>query len=299
VKSALLFLVFNRPEPTRRVFEAIRMARPPRLYLAADGPRPDREGEVERCHAVRSIASAVDWPCEVFTLFREQNLGCRRAVSGAITWFFEQEAEGIILEDDCLPAPDFFRFCDAALATWRDEPRVMHVGGHVLLDGPGPQDALLSRLVPIWGWATWRRAWRQFDSEMRSLHRLRELPLRDWYGSQCGNVRNAIERIHFDQVDAWGARWVLTVMANDGLSVLPRINLISNIGFGPTATHTTVDSHVANRPVGRLSDPLQLPTGLLWLRAYDRAYLQIMNSRVARLQRVLRRMRMRLGVRGN
>ncbi len=294
MNSALLFLVFNRPDPTRRVFEAVRAARPPRLYLAADGPRATKPGEAERCAQVRQIVLQVDWPCQVRTLFREENLGCRRAVSGAITWFFEHEEEGIILEDDCLPGPDFFRFCDGALARWRGVPQVMHIGGHVLLDGPGPEDALFSRLFPIWGWATWRRAWLQFDSEMRNLPRLRELPLGDWYGSQGANVRKAIESIHYGNVDAWGARWVLTAMAPEGFSVLPRVNLISNIGFGADATHTTVDSHVAQRPTGRLPDTLRWPDELRTDAHYDHANLKVLYSQVARALRVLRRLRLAL-----
>jgi hypothetical protein len=292
--SPLLFLVFNRPEPTRRVFAAVRAARPPRLYIAADGPRSSRPGEAERCDEVRRIVEAVDWPCEVRTLFRQENLGCRRAVSGAIGWFFESEPEGVILEDDCLPADDFFRFCDTALATWRDDARVMHVGGHTLLDATGPDDALFSRLVPIWGWATWRRAWQRYDSEMTRLPRLAELPLQQWYGSQHTQVRKAIEHIHFGRVDAWGARWVLGVMADEGFSVLPRVNLISNIGFGPEATHTTVDSHLANRATGRLPERLRLPTVMQSNPGYDRSYLRVMNNPVARAQRVLRRLRLRL-----
>ena len=112
MRSAVLFLVFNRPVTTQQVFEAIAAARPPRLYVAADGPRAGRPGETELCAEVRRIATAVDWPCEVRTLFREENLGCRRAVSGGINWFFEQEEEGIIIEDDVLPVPSFFDYCD-------------------------------------------------------------------------------------------------------------------------------------------------------------------------------------------
>jgi len=121
--SPVLFLIFNRPDTTTRVFEAIRAARPERLYVAADGPRMTREGEAERCAEARRIATAVDWPCEVKTLFRETNLGCRAAVSGAITWFFEHEEEGIILEDDCLPDPSFFPYCTELLAHYRDTGR--------------------------------------------------------------------------------------------------------------------------------------------------------------------------------
>lgn len=278
-KPPVLFLVFNRPEPTFRVFEAIREARPEKLYVAADGPRRTRPGEAESCAQVRRVVERVDWPCQVKTLFREQNVGCRRAVSEAITWFFESEEEGIILEDDCLPSPDFFRFCGEALGTYRSDRRVMHVGGHVLLEAPDKEDLFFSRLVPIWGWATWRRSWNAFDTEMSRIDELEHLPLKEWYGSQASNVRKAIRRIHDNKVDAWGARWALSVIVNDGLSVLPRSNLISNVGFGKDATHTKVDSHLANLPLGGLSAALARKLDLSTDPAYDEAYLRIMNRK--------------------
>jgi hypothetical protein len=278
-KPPVLFLVFNRPVPTSQVFEAIRAACPDKLYVAADGPRSNRPGEAESCAQVRSLVDRVDWPCEVKTLFREQNVGCRRAVSEAITWFFENEEEGVILEDDCLPSPDFFRFCGEALHTYRDEHRVMHVGGHVLLEAPDKEDLFFSRLVPIWGWATWRRAWNAYDTDMSRNDELDQLPLKKWYGSQASNVRKAIRRIHDDKVDAWGARWALSVLVNDGLSVVPRSNLISNVGFGKDATHTKVDSHLANRPFGELGTVLTRKADLSSDPAYDEAYLRIMNRK--------------------
>ena len=287
---AVLLLVFNRAEPTREVFARIRAARPARLYLAADGPRPHKPGEAERCLEVQEIVTTVDWPCDVKTLFRRQNLGCRDAVTGAISWFFEHEHEGIILEDDCVPAPDFFRFCAHALARWRDEPRVMHVGGTALVEYTGPEAMTFSRLVPIWGWATWRRAWRLYDPAMSRIDELRTLPLRDWYGDQARNVTRAIRQIHDENVDAWGARWVLSVLVCKGLSVLPRVNLVSNIGHGADATHTTVDSHVANLPVAALPQALTAPRALESRRNYDEAYLAVLNHRGQVLRRVWRRL---------
>ena len=129
MNSAVLFVIFNRPETTARVFEAIRSARPPRLYVAADGPRTSRSGEADRCRLVREIASRVDWPCELHTLFREANLGCKLGVSGAIDWFFQSETEGIILEDDVVPLASFFGLCDELLETYRDDPKVFAVSG--------------------------------------------------------------------------------------------------------------------------------------------------------------------------
>src|SRR5690606_34245197 len=129
INTPILFLIFSRQDTTRREFEAIRAAHPRQVFIAADGPRPHKEGEAERCEECRKIASEVDWPCEVHTLFREENLGCGRAVSGAITWFFEHVEEGIILEDDTLPGPGFFRFCSELLERYRHDTRVMAVSG--------------------------------------------------------------------------------------------------------------------------------------------------------------------------
>jgi hypothetical protein len=136
--TAVLFLVFNRPDPTRRVFDAIRAARPARLYVAADGPRADRAGEAERCAEVRAMATAVDWPCEVLTLFRDANLGCKRGVAEGIDWFFAHEAEGIILEDDVLPHPSFFAYCATLLERYRTVPRPAMYSRAIFMSGVGP-----------------------------------------------------------------------------------------------------------------------------------------------------------------
>src|ERR1700690_1974577 len=156
MQSPVLFLVFNRPDTTRRVFEAIRSAQPPRLYVAADGPRGARAGEAERCAEVRRIATAVNWPCEVKTLFRDCNLGCKMGVSSGITWFFEHEPEGIILEDDVLPVPTFFDFCDELLARFRNDDRVAMISGSNLIAGhfDPAESYFFSRCAQIWGWAS-------------------------------------------------------------------------------------------------------------------------------------------------
>ncbi len=168
MRSPVLFLVFNRPDSTRKVFDAIRSARPPKLYITADGPRPDRPAEAKLCSEVRAIASAVDWPCEVKTLFRESNLGCKAGVSSGITWFFSHEDEGIILEDDVLPVPTFFNFCDEMLERYRDDARVSMISGCNLISNhfSPKQSYFFSRYNLIWGWATWRRAWQHYDVAM-------------------------------------------------------------------------------------------------------------------------------------
>lgn len=168
LSTPVLFVVFNRPETTSRVFNSIRNARPARLYVAADGPRAMREGEAQRCVEVRRIASAVDWPCEVRTLFRDENIGCRRSVSGAISWFFEHEPEGIILEDDCLPDASFFSYCATLLERYRIEPRVMAITGNNFQPSMEGYSAsyYYSIYNHVWGWASWRRAWALYDADM-------------------------------------------------------------------------------------------------------------------------------------
>ena len=162
-KSAVLFVVFNRPDTTKRVFEAIRLAKPKRLYITTDGPRPNMPDDVQLCKQTREIVSVVDWDCEVKTLFREENAGCKNGVSAAINWFFDHEEEGIILEDDCLPANSFFKFCDTLLEKYRYDTRVRHITGCNLQFGKKWGDAsyYFSNLTNGWGWASWRRAWRR------------------------------------------------------------------------------------------------------------------------------------------
>src|SRR4051812_29566436 len=175
--TPVLFVIFNRPETTRQVFEAIRTAKPSRLYIAADGPRKNKPGEDQKCQEAREIVKAVDWDCEVKTLFSKENLNCGRGPATAFTWFFEHEEEGIILEDDCLPTQSFFRFCQELLERYRYDYRVMHIGGNNFLNGwQRDQDYsyYFSLSGHIWGWATWRRAWQMFDYKLSLYEKIKE-----------------------------------------------------------------------------------------------------------------------------
>jgi hypothetical protein len=268
--AAVLFLVFNRPGVTSKCFDAIRKARPARLYVAADGPRDGRGGEKERCEQVRAIATAVDWPCEVKTLFRSENLGCRRAVSSAISWFFESESEGIILEDDCLASPDWFRFAKEMLSRYRDDERIMCVSAtHFHGAAHQPEHSyFFSRYNHCWGWASWRRAWAMYDADMTAWP---ELKKSDWlFGVGHGNWlfasywREIFVRAYENQVDSWAYRWTFSCWAQSGLTVLPRSNLVQNIGFGGDATHTEASDPMADRtPLESMDFPLQHPERVL------------------------------------
>ncbi|WP_343705846.1 nucleotide-diphospho-sugar transferase [Flavobacterium sp.] len=242
-KSPVLFLIFNRPDVTEQVFEQIKKMQPEKLYVAADGPRKDRLKEKELCSETRSIIKKIDWNCEVKTLFRDENLGCKYAVSSAINWFFENEEEGIVLEDDCLPSDDFFIFCDAMLEKYRYDTRIRHIGGSNLQMGNkhGEFSYYFSNLTHVWGWASWGRAWNDYDVE---LSKYKDVDAENSF-KLIFNDPIIVESWKFifnkmlrNEIDTWDYQWTITNFFNNSLSIIPNVNLISNIGFGVNATHT-------------------------------------------------------------
>ena len=248
LNTAVLFLVFNRPDVTAQVFDSIRKAKPPRLYVAADGPRSGREGEAQRCSEVRRIATAVDWPCEVQTLFREQNLGCKRAVSEGISWFFKHEEQGIILEDDCLPNQSFFWFCEAMLARFNEDESIMAVTGTNITEGiKFEADYFFSNYALMWGWATWARAWRKCDLELDhwpskdQLKHLKKLGMSSLHDRVLW--RRSLNSTFNGSINTWDYQWIYSCWLSNGLTVAPAKNLIRNIGFSREATHTTSKNH--------------------------------------------------------
>lgn len=243
--STILFLVFNRPEVTKRVFGAIRQAKPSRLYVAADGPRHDVEGETEKVSLVREIATNVDWDCEVKTRFRERNLGCKIAISNAISWFFEQEEEGIILEDDCLPDQSFFQYCQELLERYRNDTRIMAISGGNYQQGRlvSNESYYYSKYNHCWGWASWRRAWAHYDLDMKYWAEYRDQGMLDaWADGSDAFKRywtHTYNKVAAGEVDTWDYQWTFSCWVQNGLTCLPNKNLIKNIGFDDLATHTT------------------------------------------------------------
>ncbi|MCI5150489.1 MAG: glycosyltransferase family 2 protein [Candidatus Electrothrix sp. MAN1_4] len=244
--TPVLFLVYKRPDTTRQVFEAIRQARPPRLYVAADGPRKDVPGQAEKVQQVRDIVlKGVDWDCEVKTLFREENLGCKYGVSGGIDWFFENEEEGIILEDDTLPSQSFFWFCQELLERYRDDKRIFVISGDNFQEG---QDCSMgdsyyfSCFNHCWGWATFKRAWEHFDVDMKQWPEVQKKGCLKYIWSDKSALSywtNIFQSVYENKVDTWDYYWTFSCWLQNGLTILPNVNLVQNIGFGMDATHTT------------------------------------------------------------
>ena len=268
ITSPVLFMVFNRPEPTARVFETIKKARPPRLYIAADGPRASHETDQELCLMTRAVTDDVDWECEVKTLFRDTNLGCKRAVDSAIDWFFEHEEAGIILEDDCLASASFYTYCTELLAKYRDDSRVMVISG-VNLNPHSPKIAetyYFSKIMRIWGWATWRRAWQLHDKEMKSFPDFLE---KKQYQDLFEDPNIALYWVkcwlstYLGEIDTWDYDWMYTFLIKGGICIKPSVNLVSNIGFGEDSTHTSnPNSKSANLPLHELGK-IEHPTAVI------------------------------------
>lgn len=277
----VLFLVFNRPDVTQQVFDEIKRARPSRLYVAADGPRAHKEGERERVEAVRKLTTQVDWDCELKTLFREENLGCKMAVSSAIDWFFEHEESGAILEDDCLPNPSFFRFMAEMLEHYKDDDRVMKIAGANYIGDDYSQnqyDYFFSHYAHVWGWATWRRAWKHFTLEMTAYEEVKEKDLLQASFSCEGEAKhfwNVWEMTREGKLDSWAYRWQYALYIQSGMTVVPRKNMVSNIGFGVDSTHTSDKGHpLENFPKADMDFPITHPDFLLWDKEADRKFYE-------------------------
>jgi hypothetical protein len=265
MKTPVLFLVFNRPETTRQAFAAIRAARPARLYVSADGPRPDRAGEAERCAEVRRIATDVDWPCEVHTLFRDRNLGCKMGVSTGIDWFFSKEEAGIILEDDILPDPSFFPYCEELLEKYRDDSRVAMISGCNLIGDRHGSDAsyVFSRYLHVWGWASWRRAWAHYDVTMQAWPSpAASKRLQQVLNGRRGVIAywaNIFDRMARREIDTWDYQWVFAAWMNDMVAIFPAATLVENIGFGADATHTVGSAPTTLSAPQPMAFPLRHP----------------------------------------
>lgn len=300
--ASVVFLVFNRPELTARVFARIREARPARLFIVADGPRSGRPDDVRKCREVRElIERQLDWPCAVVRDYAEQNLGCGRRVASGITRVFAQVESAIILEDDCLPDPTFFRYCDELLQKYRDEPGVGLISGshHQVASSSGPEDYYFCRYGNIWGWATWRRAWQKFDQTMGDWREWRDAGhLERLFPDRKVQAfwRKTWNEAAAGQHDTWDYQWTYAYMKHGMLGILPRVGLIENIGFGPGATHTLGESG-ASAPVGSVTFPLRHPAVIApdreaEARASRRFFTQL--TLVERVAARLRRIRARL-----
>ncbi|WP_066377198.1 MULTISPECIES: hemolytic protein HlpA-like protein [unclassified Anabaena] len=254
LKTPVGFLIFNRPDLTEQVFAAIAQAKPEKLFVIADGPRFSEEAE--KCQQARGIINNVDWDCEVFTDFSDVNLGCGRREATGFDWVFSQVEEAIFLEDDTLPAPSFFSFCEAMLERYRHDERIMHINGdNSVNQGITEYSYYFSKYMHGWGWASWRRAWQHYDYYMKTWPEFKQQGLLENIFEDCYEQQywtNIFDQMYEDPqvLDTWDYQWIYACWSQSGLVIAPNQNLITNLGFNrPDAAHTTGDSPRSKLPV--------------------------------------------------
>lgn len=242
-KTPILLIIFNRPDKVRTLVDTLRTVRPTKLFIAADGPRLDAPTDIERCRLAREAISEIDWPCEIQTRFDDKNTGADHGPEKAINWFFEHVEEGVVLEDDCNPHPDFFPFVDTMLERYRNNPHIMMISGNNFQNGLVRGDAsyYFSKYPSTWGWATWKRAWEMYDTDTKKYdtfvqnNTLKKICTSKAEERYWGKF---FRKIHSDELEHWDIKWIFALWSNGGISITPNINLVQNIGFGPDATHT-------------------------------------------------------------
>jgi hypothetical protein len=260
---------------TRRVFAAVAAVRPTRLFLIIDGPRADHPEDLKRCEEVKEIVEGVNWPCRVESNVSAHNMGCRDRIISGLNWVFSQVEEAIIVEDDCVPDPSFFPYCTQLLERYRDCGQIGPILGHQPLEKAFPSEYsyFFSRTIRFWGWATWRRAWQEFDEHMESWPEVKKAGLLKTIFPERG-IADYWTRV-FDTIygedapTAWGYNWTYTCWTRNWLSIVPRRNLVQNIGFGEDATHTSVVDKERTLSSGPMSFPLQHPAAIIPRHSHD------------------------------
>lgn len=266
--TPVLLIIFNRPGTTQQTFNVLKQLRPKYLFVAADGPRTNVPDDAKRCQATRAIINdQIDWDCELHTLFREGNQGCGHGPAQAITWFFEHVEAGIILEDDCLPELSFFSFCQQLLERYEADTRVYMITGTNALKRwfRSRQSYFFSYMGHSLGWASWRRAWQAFDYELKGAdteqvqNRLRTTLANDQYTNHY--VTQFVTYQQTRPADVWDFQWLFARWVNGGCTIVPAVNLISNIGFHADATHSFNENDLLARlPVSPMRFPMKHAT---------------------------------------
>jgi hypothetical protein len=277
--TPVLLIAWRRPHTTQQVINAIRAVKPTRMFVACDGPNPSRPEEAAKVRATREVIEReIDWPCTIERRYSEVNQGCKVGVSSAINWFFDQVDDGIILEDDCVPHPDFFNFCQDLLAFYADDQRIWQISGCLtissLISTPEESSYFFSRYGPIWGWATWKRAWKHYDSQLKNWPLMVNPELIDsvyLYKPEKRSKLSLGNDLFRNKIDTWDYQWGIIKNFNSALSITPSRNLIENVGFGKDAAHTKSGDSPLKLGEG-MSFPLKHPLFVFPYENHDKIY---------------------------
>jgi len=284
MKKPVLFIVFNRPNETFQVFEAIKLYKPVKLYIAGDGPRKNKKSDIQLCEQTRNILKFIDWECEIKTLFRNENIGCKFNVSNAIDWFFENEEDGIILEDDVVPNIDFFNFCEYCLNKYAEDDRIMMITGTNYLSNEHLNSTYFySKYYSIWGWATWKRAWKNYDVKMQKWNDPKiKLDIKYMFNGNYiwRHFKYTFDALNSYNINTWDIQWVFTCIINNGYCITPKVNLVSNIGVCGTHSNKISDSNFLLKFTLDVSCDFIAPETFLVNSSYDGA-IHKKNSKIS------------------
>jgi hypothetical protein len=245
-KVPVLFLIFNRPENTKTVFKKIREYKPEKLYISADGPRLNNLSDLKLCKETRMIIDLIDWDCQIFTLFKEKNEGCKMSIIGGISWFFENEEYGIILEDDCLPSSIFFHYCSFYLQKMKNEKFIFSISGSRFNYQKKNQSVAFGSYSLMWGWATWSDRWKNYSLDVSDYSNIlkKHFPRKKAIINYWSSIYELMKQ---NKIDTWDYQWILTVVRHSGMVIRPPFNLVKNLGFNENATHTFRINHPASK----------------------------------------------------
>lgn len=296
MQKAVLFLIFNRIDSTQKVFEQIKIAKPPRLYIASDGARNEEEKIIVE-NIRKWVLDNIDWPCEVKTLFRDENLGCRISVKASITWFFEQESDGIILEDDCLPNQSFFRFCEELLDKYKDNKKIWHITGFNPLGTCKCKESYyFAKVQHCWGWASWADRWKYYEFELEAYNNENvkkfssDKYIQDYW-------LHILKQIKKHEIDCWAYQWAFTIIEHDGLCINPCKNLVSNIGNEGVHFKASEKNNVLNTPTEEISEivhPKKIEFNHKYINLIYKKFLKLKTRTIwSRLKNFIKKMKQR------
>ena len=297
-KTPIALIIFNRPDRTEKIFKIISTIRPKKLFIIADGPRESVPGEKEICEKTRQIVKNIDWKCELFTNYSKENLGCGKRPSTGITWVFENVDRAIILEDDCVPHPTFFTFCEELLNRYENDERVMMISGNNFQFGKKRTEYsyYFSIFTHIWGWATWKRAWDYYDYNISQWPEAKNLNLLDNYFYDKKHIlfwRSLFDKVYSDNNKSyWDYQWLLSCWLQNGLTIIPSVNLVSNDGAGEEATHTKEENEFLNLETYEIGFPLNHPSLIIRNRGADLfTQNKIFSTGVSIIKKIIKRIK--------
>lgn len=278
----ILVVAFNRPDQLFRVLQVVKEIKPESIYISIDGPRENNPKDIEKVRIVKDLINSIEFCKVVRTKISDVNLGSQKSVSQAVTWFLNEVGEGIILEDDCLPDPSFFKFCGEMLEKYRNCTNIMQISGFNLLSGKhlSKYDYYFSNFGWSWGWATWKRAWDKFDLEMRGWGLFKQLGFHNSFPFYPERI-DTFNAIAGGKGKMWDFMWAYSIAINSGLSIVPTFSLIKNIGFTRDATHpvSSKRARLFDVPVKPITLPLNHPDFFYPDITYDKKLIKYVHKK--------------------